>query len=77
MSIDNPGFPPFYDMNFFSVIQHVHSNTSLDIATMTEKQWYQMLVEENITMTETIEDSRHLTGTLHGVGHVSMAWDQS
>jgi hypothetical protein len=52
-SIENPGIPPFYNMDFFSTIQHVHLNTPLNVAHMTEKQWYQLLVEKKITMAET------------------------
>ena len=57
-SIENPGIPPFYNMDFFSTIQHVHLNTPLNVAHMTEKQWYQLLVEEKITMAETQGENR-------------------
>lgn len=57
-TIENPGYPQFYSMQFFSIIQNVHFNTSLSVASMTEKQWYHLLVEENITMTEAMEETR-------------------
>ena len=49
-SLTNPGFPPFYSANFFSQIRHVHLETPLNVATMSEKQWYRLLLEDNCTM---------------------------
>ena len=49
-SLTNPGFPPFYSANFFSQIRHVHLETPLNVATMSEKQWYRLLLEENCIM---------------------------
>ena len=39
VSLPNPGFPPFYDKEFFQVIRHYHSNSPLNIAGMTTKEW--------------------------------------
>ena len=50
-TISDPGFPPFYNQNFFSVIHHVHHSTPLNVANMTEKQWYRLLLESKVTMT--------------------------
>ena len=56
-SSENPGFPPFYNRDFFAAISHVHHSTPLNVSNMTEKQWYQLLLERNVTMTET--DDQH------------------
>ena len=48
-SINNPGYPPFYDQEFFSVIHQVHHHTPLNIQNMSEKEWYRILLEEKVT----------------------------
>ena len=48
-TITDPGYPPFYSQHFFSVIHAVHHDTPLNVSRMTEKQWYQYLLEEKVT----------------------------
>ena len=48
----NPGLPPYYNGEFFSEIRKVHYETPLNVAQMTEKQWYQVLCENKVTMVE-------------------------
>ena len=49
--IPNPGQPPFYSSAFFNIIRDVHENTPLNVAWVTVKQWYKILLEKNITHT--------------------------
>ena len=49
-SSPNPGFPPFYNKDFFSKIRQVHLETPLNIATMSARLWYALLLEDNCTM---------------------------
>ena len=51
-SLPNPGLPPFYSAQFFSKIRQVHEESPLNVALMTEKQWYQLLLEDSCTMEE-------------------------
>ena len=51
-SILDPGLPPFYSISFFQTIKKIHEESPLNVATMTEGQWYRSLVEQNITMEE-------------------------
>ena len=51
-SVENPGLPPFYNEEFFSVIRQVQHETPLNVAQMTEKQWYKVLLEAKVTMVE-------------------------
>ena len=37
------------------MISHVHHQTPLNVSHMSEKQWYQLLLESKVTMTETDE----------------------
>ena len=47
-SIPNPGFPPFYNENFFALIRKVHYETPLNVLKMSEKQWYTHLLEDQV-----------------------------
>ena len=52
-SFPNPGFPPFYNEEFFNTIRQVHLDSPLNVATMTEGQWYRLLLEDKVTMEHT------------------------
>ena len=47
----DPGRPPHYSVEFFAIIKDVHNNTPLNVAWITVKQWYQILLERGITHT--------------------------
>ena len=49
-SLSNPGYPPFYNAEFFNIIRRVHRESPLNVSKMTENQWYTLLVEEHVTM---------------------------
>ena len=53
-SLPDPGLPPFYSKDFFQIIKQVHVKSS-NIFTLSEKEWYKRLLEENCTM-ETVEE---------------------
>jgi hypothetical protein len=57
VSLPNPGFPPFYDKDFFQVIRHYHSNSPLNISRMTTKEWYRVLMEDQLLMSQPTENS--------------------
>ena len=59
-SVENPGFPPFYSQDFFSVISQVHHHSTLNIQHMSEKQWYRFLMEEKVTMEQGMGVTRQL-----------------
>ena len=52
-----PGRPPFYSTTFFDLIKDVKENTPLNIAWVSVKQWYQLLLERGVTHTSTDHDS--------------------
>ena len=58
-TIADPGLPPFYNQEFFSFIRRAHYGSPLGVSLMSEKQWYQYLLEEEVTMAET-EHGREL-----------------
>ena len=49
-SLLDPGFTPYYDREFFDLIIHYKNNSTLNIATMTNKQWYSVLLEDRVLM---------------------------
>lgn len=49
-SITDPGNTPYYSQSFFSTIKKVVHEGLLNIPRMTTKQWYQVLLENNVTM---------------------------
>ena len=48
--LPDPGFPPFYDKQFFRIIKEVRNDTPLNPTNMSVKEWYRFLVEKNMTM---------------------------
>ena len=50
ITLPNPGYPPFYNADFFATIRSVHRDSPLNVATMSEKQWYTVLLEDRCTM---------------------------
>jgi hypothetical protein len=49
-SIPDPGYLPYYPASFFDTIRRVHSETPLNVTTMTTSQWVRVLTEEGLTM---------------------------
>ena len=49
-TVPDPGLPPYYPASFFRIIKKVAEETPLNIITMSLKQWYALLLEEDITM---------------------------
>ena len=47
----NPGRPPYYSSAFFNLIKDVRETTPLNLAWVTVKQWYQLLLERGVTHT--------------------------
>ena len=52
-----PVRPPYYSVAFFSIIKNVHNKTPLNVAWVSVKQWYQLLLEQDVTHTTEDEDS--------------------
>ena len=55
--VEDPGRPPYYSEQFFSVIKFVHENTPLNLAWITVKQWYKILLEKGVTHNTDEQDS--------------------
>ena len=52
VSLPDPGLPPYYDRNFFDIIKHYHQNTSVNISMMSTREWYKVLLDDQVLMTE-------------------------
>ena len=56
-SLPNPGFLPYYDKEFFSLLQHYKENCPLNITVLSTRQWYRLLLEDKVLMTPAQENS--------------------
>ena len=52
-----PARPPYYSLDFFSLIKNVHKNTPLNVAWVSVKEWYQLIMEQGVIQTSEDEDS--------------------
>ena len=57
-SLTDPGYILYYDKKFFKVIKFVKDKTPLNPVYMSEKEWYQLLVEQNVTKREVDQEGR-------------------
>ena len=57
VSLPDPGLPPFYSEEFFKVIHHYHVNSPLNIARMSTKEWYRVLLEDQFLMSQPTENT--------------------
>ena len=53
--LPDPGYTPYYNHEFFSIIRKVHKESTLNPALMTIKMWYNYLLEETVT-TRPVDD---------------------
>ena len=49
-SLPDPGFTPYYDKDFFQLIQQYKTSSTMNIATMSIKEWYTLLLEDKVLM---------------------------
>ena len=54
-SFPDPWLPPYHTTSFFQVIKNMKEQGTLNISKMSSKDWYRVLLEDNITM-ETKQD---------------------
>ena len=50
-NLPDPGRPPYYSSAFFALIKRVKETTPLNVAWVTVRQWYQLLLEMFVTHT--------------------------
>ena len=73
-SLPDPGFTPYYDGEFFQLLQHYKTSTDLNISTMSLKQWYTLLLEDKILMND--ETPAELLPVRPEVLHPNTDWEQ-
>ena len=57
-ALPDPGYTPYYDQDFFSIIREVKEKTPLNPVHMSVKEWYKLLLERNVTTREIDEEGR-------------------
>ena len=53
----DPGVTPYYDAGFFETLRLYHNNSPMNIAKMTIKQWYTVLMEDRLLMSQATENT--------------------
>ena len=76
-SIPDPGMPPFYSDKFFQIIKEVHNDSPLNVSAMTQRQWYRLLLEDNVTMEEKENGQRSYIGCRVELGSPNVDWETS
>ena len=76
-SLRDPGSSPYYSPNFFSAIKQVVQAGLLNVSTMTTKQWYRVLMEENITMELDAGNKQVWKPVKCEIAHPVVSWDRS
>ena len=56
-TLPDPGVTPYYSTEFFDIIRSYYENMTINIETMSLREWYQTLLEDRILMTPAIEDT--------------------
>ena len=68
----DPGLPPYYSQSFFDTIRKVYENTTMNVATMSSSDWYNLLVEDNCTMHTPENSTRQLIPS-----RAELAWPEN
>ena len=75
--IPHPGFPPYYPETFFQTIKNVKAQGTLNISRMSSKEWYRVLLEDNLTMELDGQGQRHYKKCRAEVKHPENDWTNS
>ena len=57
VTLPDPGLPPYYDQQFFDTIRHYHLSSPLNVAVMSIKQWYTVIMEDRVLMSPATENT--------------------
>ena len=49
----DPGLPPYYSESFFGIIRKAYQKSNINILAMRSKDWYNLLLNQNLLMGET------------------------
>ena len=73
----HPPLPPYFSTTFFETIRQVKENTPLNVATMTTAQWYRILVEQEMTMDELDDNTRHYVKCRAELSSPTTDWEKT
>ena len=73
-TVPDPGIPPFYSKSFFSSIRKIYKQFNLNVAVMSEKQWYEVLLEDKMFKEEVNEEPRQYLECRVELLSVDSAW---
>ena len=76
--LPDPGFTPYYDEKFFNSIKYVQEKTPLKPVFMTTKEWYKLLLEQNMTKRVVDQEGRlELIPCKVEKRHAAVFWSES
>ena len=76
-SFSDPGVPPYYPENFFQTIKKMKDQGTLNISTMSSKDWYRVMLEDNITMETSDNGEARLIKCRVELQHPDNDWENS
>ena len=76
-SFPDPGLPPYYPISFFQVIKDMKEQGTLNISKMSSKDWYRVLLEDNITMETDADGNRSFIKCRAELQHQHNDWEKS
>ena len=56
-SVPDQGLTPYYGKTFFNIFKHYKNNSTMNIATLSTRQWYRLLLEDRVLMSREDENS--------------------
>ena len=68
---------PYYSNEFFMAIKVVVQEGLMNVASMTTKQWYRTLLENNVTMKQADNNQRVLIPIKTEIRYPNVNWDRS
>ena len=74
ISIPNPGLTPYYDKTFFSIIKHYKNNSPMNIAVLSTRQWYRLLLEDRVLMSQDENNGLNLLPIRPEILHPNSDW---
>ena len=75
LSWPDPGMPPYFSQEFFLIIRNSYLQRPNDVTTMSSRQWYLQLLEDNVTMVNQI--SRMYTPSRAELLSPNMDWENT
>ena len=75
--IEKPGFSPYYSGDFFTTIKEVYEKKGMGIKSLSSKDWYELILEKNVTSKVNDSGVREKILTRMEIKHPGVDWERS